>query len=63
LEPLEELAQELSAAEIESIALDVTDPAAVRAAAGKTRLVLTTVGPFVRFGATVLDACLDQATN
>jgi short subunit dehydrogenase-like uncharacterized protein len=43
--------------------LDVTDPTAVREAASRARLVLTTVGPFVRYGGTVLDACLDQATN
>jgi short subunit dehydrogenase-like uncharacterized protein len=39
--------------------VDVADVAAVRAAAAQARLVLTTVGPFVRYGAPVLDACLD----
>jgi short subunit dehydrogenase-like uncharacterized protein len=63
LEPLEELARELSAAAINSIALDVTDPAAVRAATERARLVLTTVGPFVRYGEKVLDACLDNGVH
>jgi short subunit dehydrogenase-like uncharacterized protein len=65
LEPLAEMAGELSArgAVLDSMALDVTDAAAVRAAAARARLVLTTVGPFVRYGGPVLDACLDARVN
>lgn len=61
LEPLTGIAIELAAtgAAVDSAVLDVTDAAAVRAAAAQARLVLTTVGPFVRYGETVLDACLD----
>src|SRR5690242_4036242 len=61
LEPVMALADELSAAGtvVDGLALDVSDAAAVRAAAGQARLVLTTVGPFVRYGGAVLDACLD----
>jgi short subunit dehydrogenase-like uncharacterized protein len=61
LEPLAGLAGELAATGIavDSVVVDVTDAAAVRAAAAQARLVLTTVGPFVRYGAPVLDACLD----
>ncbi len=60
-EPLAELISELSAAgtAADSVLLDVSDAAAVRAAAAQARLVLTTVGPFVRHAAPVLDACLD----
>ena len=65
LEPLAETAGELSArgAVVDSMALDVTDAAAVRAAAARARLVLTTVGPFVRYGGPVLDACLDARVH
>jgi short subunit dehydrogenase-like uncharacterized protein len=65
LEPLAEMAGELSArgAVLDTMALDVTDAAAVRAAAARARLVLTTVGPFVRYGGPVLDACLDARVN
>ncbi len=60
-EPLAELAGELPGTG--TAVLDVTNPAAVRAAAAQARVVLTTVGPFVRYGATVLDACLDTQTS
>jgi saccharopine dehydrogenase (NAD+, L-lysine-forming) len=64
-EPLAELATDLSAAgaTVSSVVLDVTDAAAVRAAAADARLVLTTVGPFVQYGGPVLDACLDTGTS
>jgi NAD(P)-dependent dehydrogenase (short-subunit alcohol dehydrogenase family) len=64
-EPLAALAGELSAsgAEVDSVVVDVIDPVGVRAAAARVRLVVTTVGPFVRFGAAVLDACLDVEVN
>src|SRR5512146_381481 len=59
-ERLAGLVSELSAPGIAvaSMVLDVTDTAAMRAAAAEARLVLTTVGPFVRYAAPVLDACL-----
>ncbi len=61
LEPLVEMAGELAATgvAVDSVVVDVADAAAVRAAAAQVRLVLTTVGPFVRYGVPVLDACLD----
>jgi short subunit dehydrogenase-like uncharacterized protein len=43
--------------------LEVTDVAVVRAAAARARLVLTTVGPFIRYGGAVVDACLDARGN
>jgi Saccharopine dehydrogenase NADP binding domain len=60
-EPLAELATELAAtgATADHVVLDVSDAVAVRVAVAQTRLVLTTVGPFVRYGRPVLDACLD----
>lgn len=65
LEPLAAPAAELSAsgAKVASVVVDVTDEAGLRAAAGRARLAATTVGPFVRFGAPVLDACLDAGIN
>jgi short subunit dehydrogenase-like uncharacterized protein len=65
LEPLAELAGQLAAAgaTVESAALDVTDVPAIRAAAGQVRVVLSTVGPFVRYAEPVLDACLDARAS
>src|SRR4051794_28313982 len=65
LEPLDVLATELAAAgaAVESMALDVSDAAALRAAAARARLVVTTVGPFVKYGTPVLDACLDAGVS
>jgi short subunit dehydrogenase-like uncharacterized protein len=65
LEPLAGLADELATAGavVDSVVLDVTDAAAVRAEAAQVRLVLTTVGPFARYAATVLDACLDTRVS
>lgn len=61
LESLAGLAGELAATgvAVDSVRVDVSDAAAVRAAAAQARLVLSTVGPFVRYAAPVLDACLD----
>ena len=50
-------------AAMDSMVLDVSDAAAVRAAAAQARLVLTTVGPFVRYAGAVLDACLDARVS
>ena len=60
-EPLAALAEELAGTgvPVECVALDVTDAAAVRAAVGQVRVVVTTVGPFARYAPPVLDACLD----
>lgn len=60
-EPLAVVAGELSASgtDVDSVVVDVIDPVGVKTAAARVRLVVTTVGPFVRFGASVLNACLD----
>ena len=60
-EPLAALAAELSAAGavVDRVLVDVTDAAGLRAAAARVRLLVSTVGPFVRHGAPVLDACLN----
>lgn len=51
------LADELGA-KCTSMQLDVTDSAALAAAVAKADLVLSTVGPFFRFGPPVLDAAI-----
>lgn len=43
----------------ESIAVDVTDRAALDAALANVDLVMNTVGPYFRFGVPILTACLD----
>src|SRR4051794_10844646 len=60
-EPLAALADELSGTgvPVEWGTLDVTDTAALRAAVGQVRVVVSTVGPFARYAPPVLDACLD----
>jgi short subunit dehydrogenase-like uncharacterized protein len=65
LPPLAEMAGELAAAGIavDSMVVDVTDAAGVRAAAAQARMVVSTVGPFSRYGAPVLDACLDVGVS
>ncbi|GAA3856198.1 saccharopine dehydrogenase NADP-binding domain-containing protein [Saccharothrix violaceirubra] len=45
------------------VRLDVTDPAALREALRDTDVVLNTVGPFLRFGTTVLRAAIDTGTH
>jgi short subunit dehydrogenase-like uncharacterized protein len=64
-EPLAGLVGELSAPGrmVDSVVLDVTDAAAVRTAVARAGLVLTTVGPFVRYARPVLAACLDAGIS
>src|SRR4051794_2536427 len=60
-EPLGALAEDLAGTgvPVECLALDVNDAAALRAVVGQVRVVVSTVGPFTRYGPPVLDACLD----
>ena len=43
--------------------VDTADAVAVRALAAETRLVLTTVGPYAKYGDAVLGACAQQGTD
>src|ERR687897_598750 len=45
------------------VALDATDEDAVRDLAGRTRVVVTTVGPYVTYGAALLAACAEAGTD
>ena len=42
---------------------DSTDPASVRALAGSTRVLATTVGPYARYGLPVVEACARAGTH
>jgi short subunit dehydrogenase-like uncharacterized protein len=42
---------------------DVDDPLALRALAGSTRLVASTVGPFMEYGEPLVAACVDAGTD
>ncbi len=45
------------------IVADTTDPASVRALARSTRVVATTVGPYVRYGMPLVEACAEEGTD
>jgi short subunit dehydrogenase-like uncharacterized protein len=45
------------------IVADADDPASLKAMAGQTRVVLTTVGPYQLYGTPVLEACVDEGTD
>ncbi|MFI7065704.1 saccharopine dehydrogenase family protein [Kribbella sp. NPDC050124] len=42
---------------------DVTDPQSLRALAESTRIVVTTVGPYVQYGEALVAACADAGTD
>jgi len=45
------------------VQVDVTDPAALRTMAARTRVLVTTVGPYARLGVDVARACAEQGTH
>jgi short subunit dehydrogenase-like uncharacterized protein len=45
------------------LAADVTDHASLRQLAASTRVVATTVGPYVRFGEPLVEACADAGSD
>ncbi|MEX3649912.1 saccharopine dehydrogenase NADP-binding domain-containing protein, partial [Mycolicibacterium porcinum] len=61
----ERLARELAdaAVPVSACRVDVTDGAGLRDALGEADLVLNTVGPYYRFGLTVLRAAIDTGTH
>src|SRR5436190_16317956 len=42
---------------------DVTDPDSLRRVAASTRVVLTTVGPYIRYGEPLVAACAEEGTD
>jgi short subunit dehydrogenase-like uncharacterized protein len=49
--------------DIERIVVDTSDEPAVAAMAGRCRVLLTTVGPYAKYGSAVLAACAAQGTD
>jgi short subunit dehydrogenase-like uncharacterized protein len=45
------------------IVCDASDTDAVRSMAGRTRVLLTTVGPYARYGTPIVDACVAARTH
>lgn len=64
-ERLDAVATELGgrAADWERILVDVSDPAACADLAARTRVVVTTVGPYVRYGHELVKACAVAGTH
>ena len=62
---VERVRAELGAAAIpwHVVAVDVTDDAAVQQLVERTRVVVTTVGPYYRFGRRLVDACARSGTH
>src|SRR4051812_47027734 len=60
---LRALAAELAAPALECQVADVTDAASVRALVGPGDVLLTTVGPFARWGPAAVDAALDAGAS
>ncbi len=66
-ERLESLRERLAgigkAAEVGVLAADVSDPASLRELAGHTRVLATTVGPYLTYGEELVAACADAGTD
>jgi short subunit dehydrogenase-like uncharacterized protein len=52
-----------AASTIDILTADVMDPASLRAMARKSRVVITTVGPYTRHGEPLVAACVDEGTD
>ncbi len=48
---------------LELLEADVTDPVSLRALAARGRTVVTTVGPYIRYGEPLVAACADEGTD
>jgi short subunit dehydrogenase-like uncharacterized protein len=64
LHRLQEVRRALGAPEtIPLLVADSSDPASLKALAHETRVVLTTVGPYTRYGEPLLAACVEAGTD
>jgi short subunit dehydrogenase-like uncharacterized protein len=52
-----------SAANLELLPADASDPAALRRVAESTKVVITTVGPYIRYGEPLVAACAEAGTD
>ena len=58
-----ERVREALGAEVSALVGDAMDEGAMRAMARRTRVVLSTVGPFARYGSALVAACVAEATD
>lgn len=49
-------------ADVPTIVADTTDPASMRAMAASTKVVITTVGPYIEYGEPLVEACAKEGT-
>jgi short subunit dehydrogenase-like uncharacterized protein len=52
-----------STAELPLLVADVEDPASLQEVAASTRVVITTVGPYIRYGEPLVEACAQAGTD
>src|SRR3954453_8798395 len=57
-----EKVKETIEADVPMIEADIGDPASLRELAGRTKVVLTTVGPYIEFGEPLVAACAEAGT-
>ena len=60
---LEAVRERLGLPELELLHADSTDPSSLADVAARTRVVITTVGPYLQYGAPLVAACADAGTD
>src|SRR4051794_40924495 len=50
-------------ADVELLHADITDAASLRAVAAATKVIITTVGPYIEYGEPVVAACAGEGTD
>lgn len=60
---LEAVRDHLGLPDLELLQADSTDPASLADVAGRARVVITTVGPYLQYGAALVAACADAGTD
>jgi short subunit dehydrogenase-like uncharacterized protein len=60
---LEGLRERLGLGELPLLEADVTDPGSIRDVAAAARVVITTVGPYVKYGEPLVAACAEAGTD
>ena len=52
-----------ASAELDLLHADITDPASIREVAANSRVVITTVGPYIHYGEPLVAACAEMGTD
>ena len=60
---LDALRRELNRSELPIVIADSADPASLAAMAASTKTLISTVGPYAKFGTPVLEACAQEGTH